>query len=228
VRADTDDEMAAWCQENGLEVIVQMPDHFNKGHPTEPGEYARRSHNILESFIPYSHVAVLDNEPNLPADRCGNWWAERFTRWYRAVAACFRFQDDAGHWRLIMPGLCCAPNRNIDYWLHVGRENYLESDAASAHCYWQNPNQMADPYYGRQYELVRRLYPTKPVYVLEYGNSSPYAGDFDKEVEYKSFVAGLPHYVPAAHLFILGGTETWKHFHLTHRVAEALGRLRET
>jgi len=225
VRADSDRAMARRAQEEGLEVVVQFPDHFNTSELLPPGMHAWNCYDRLREFAPYSDLVVLDNEPNLHPEASGDWYAERFTRWYRAVAASFRFFDDAGHWQLIMPAMCPAPGRNLEYWHHINRENFLESEAIGVHCYWQDGNQLGDPRYGRLYAYLHRLYPGKPIYVLEYANSSDYATGEFKAREYAQFIVGLPSYVRAAFAFILAGTEEWQKFFLSDKELAALAKV---
>jgi hypothetical protein len=209
----------------GIRVIMQLPDLFNHDPWHDPNSWARECHVVLAPFAPYSDLVCLDNEPNLYLDGSNWWWAGEYTRWFRAVAASFRYWDKACHWKLVFPALCGNPKRNFDGWLKENAENIRECEYTAVHCYWQNKEQLVQEPYGLGYLAYHRAYPDRPLLMLEYGNSADWAGDKEKCAEYPAYVASLPDYVKAACAFILGGTEDWKQFHLTIAQADALGRL---
>jgi len=225
VRSDCDPDIARACHQRDIQVIVQFPDRFNAGDIPHPEEYAEDCILKLHEFAEHSSIAILDNEPNLSAERCSRWWAEEYTRWYRALVACFRYHDRECHWKLVMPAMTGTARYNPLDWIRINRENFDESDSISAHCYWQTPTQMTFRNYGGYHRLLHQYYPVKRIFITEYGNSNPEASPTDRASQYPAYLVTLPDYVTAAFVFILGGTPEWSLFHLTPEIARALGDL---
>jgi len=225
VRTDCAPTMADFCQSLGAIVIMQFPDEFNTERWPDPGEYAKHCYEVLSHFTQFSNIAILDNEPNVYHTRSGLWYAEEFCRWYRAVLACFRYLDPASYWKLLFPGLCPLPSHNPELWLEINKENVLESDGVAWHTYWQTKAQFEALEYGRNYEFLPGWVQEKGIYIVEYGASSLFLGGEDKIWMYPEFVRRLPDYIKCACLFILGGTDHWRDWWITERIARALGEL---
>ncbi|MCL5026633.1 MAG: hypothetical protein M1531_09105 [Chloroflexi bacterium] len=225
VRADSGPSIAARARAMELKVIVQMPDHFNRGSWDAPGDHAQKCHLALKPFEPFSGLAVLDNEPNLVARKGSRWYAEEFCRWYRAVVAEFRYQDSASPWELIFPGMAMTPLLDIDYWMEVNRENIQESRGIGVHCYWYNRSQLDEPYWGGSWRQVASMYPDRELYILEYGELPPGSLGSGMAQNQADFVADLTDPVVCACKFILGGTKEWQHFFLDEAQAKALAAI---
>ena len=222
VRSDVGPGEARLASERGIEVLLQFPDHFNKHPWSHPGQYAVEAFRKAQAFKPFARYIILDNEPNLYPERAGQWYAEQFTRWFRAVVAVFRFFDHESYWRILFPGLCFLPDRNPELWLRINAENLRETWGVCSHDIWQSWGQLYDPHFGKAHDLVWSIYPPARVFITEYANSLPGLSENDKATQYCHFLSTLPRNVQCACLFILGGTEDWRDFWLTEGVARVL------
>jgi len=223
VRTDTSPVMAQRLFYQGLDVVMQFPDTFNRWALPSPGEAARAMLNTLRPFTPFSKIVCLDNEPNLEIDRSSNWYAEEFTRWYRALVAAFRYYDRLCHWQPVFPAIIGHPQRNYDYWLGVNKENILESEYVAVHCYWDRAWHMTEYEHGGLYLRYHGWYPEKKLLILEYNSCKPDVTEAELCQQLPQYLVGLPDYVLCACYFILGGTPEWNKFWLTPAVAKALG-----
>lgn len=224
-RTDCSVSDVTWLKHQGIEIIMQLPDFFADHCHFDPGTRALLVYRELRPFTPLSHYAVLDNEPNLHQDRCRDWFAEQFCRWYRSVVATFRFYDPGSMWKLIFPGLCLSEERNWRYWLQINQENIRESYAVGMHPYWQGSRQMVDRLQLLGSPKLSYLTLGRSLFCLEYGNSLPGCGETEKITQYTTFINALPEIVTCANLFIAGGTEDWRHFWLTPNIATALSEI---
>jgi len=225
VRTDTNAIMADFATSLGATVIMQFPDQFNTGHWPPPGDYARFCYDTLTHFSQFSHIAVLDNEPNLHHSKSGRWFAEEFCRWYRAVVACFRYLDPGSHWKLLFPGLVPMPWHNPLLWHDINRENIEESDGVAWHVYWQFQHQFRHLDFGESYKALSDWVIDRGIYITEYGVSPGFLDEDYKVAMYPEFIRSLPYWIRCACLFILGGTDHWRDWWLTERIARALGEL---
>jgi len=225
VRTDTNISMADFATSLGATVIMQFPDQFNTGHWPPPGDYAKFCYDTLIHFSQFSNIAVLDNEPNLHYTKSGRWYAEQFCRWYRAVVACFRYLDPGSHWKLLFPGLCPLPWHNWGLWYEINEENIVESDGIAWHTYWQTLEQFDSTAFGENYLPIPEYMKEKGLYITEYGVAPGVLDEEDRISLYPEFITRLPDYVHCACVFILGGTEHWRDWWITERIALALGEL---
>lgn len=225
IRSDSLPSNAAKLRQLDIEIVMQFPDTFDCGSFPPPGDLGREMVNALRPFAAFSRIVCLDNEPNWAIARSSNWYAEEFTRWYRALAASFRYWDRACHWQLVFPALIGHPERNFEYWLHISKENIVESEYTAVHCYWATDIDMFRKLHGRLYQSYHEAYPTKRLMILEYNSCKPGVTEDELCHQLPEYLRSLPDYVQCACYFILGGTEEWQKFFLTPRVAETLGRM---
>jgi len=222
VRTDTSPEVAERLEEAGFRVIVQTLEHFAGNPWANPRDVAETYFARAAPFAKYSEYLIVENEPNVHEERAGQWYGEQFCRYIRAVWAYFKWLDPGSHWKLISPAMCNLPDRYPLRWYQACRETFESFDFIGVHCYWQSVWQRDNPEWGELYRWVRKLFPKKAMMITEYGNSNPQASDDERIRDYVAFLSKLPRYVVSAHLFILGGTDDWKIFHLNKRIAEGL------
>ena len=224
VRLDTSVDVAARLEDMGLEIFIQATDMFNRS-TSDPALYARTIWDRLQVFQPFARWITLDNEPNLFPEKAGQWWAEQYTRWFRAVMAAFRYYDGyTCHWKLIHPAFCQQPGRYSKQWIKTCRENILESEAMSAHCYWTEGVGIKSPLGGYSYEAYRKLYPNHPLYITEYNPNVIWFSDEQRAAQAVEYLDSVQRVAEGAFWFILGGTQTWKRFWLSSRVSHLLGQ----
>ena len=226
VRTDSGPLIGRWCKDRNADIIIQCPDHFNRYPPRDPYAYANTCLAAADPFRPFAHKICLDNQPNLVAIHGGRWFAEEWARWYRALAASFRWLDKRCHWQLVYPAIC-QPYTNLGrYWLQVGIENLRESEFLGVHVYWAGHE---DYSLGRA-EITLQPYEDlqldKPILVLEYGDGDFSTPDETEAKDYLDFVTNAPDQVKACCKFILEGTQEWSDFYLTDRQAARLGQYR--
>ena len=225
VRTDSTFLIARLCQKQGMKVIVQCPDHWNKDPFADPIAWAKECLKAAKPFAEFSNIICLDNEPNLAGIHGGRWFAEEWTRWYRAMAAYFRYIDKRCHWRLVYPAICQPDSQLGDDWLEVGIENQKESEFVGAHVYWPGHEAYQDGSALRQIDAYLVHHPAPNILVLEYGDGDFRTPDGVEADDYADFVKAAPDQVKACCKFILSGTAEWEDFVLTDLQAERLGQL---
>jgi len=225
VRLDTTPEVCQALASRGVKIILQAPDIFNKGM-VDPGIYARNVWEKAWLRARWARYIVLDNEPNLYIDRASRWWAEQYTRWYRAVMATFRYYDSyTCHFRIIHPAFVSHEAHNFETWLAITQENQIESDAVSAHCYWEQHDLMTDLEFGGSWLRVKGQYPHKPLFITEFCPAIPGLSPQEKAQEIGLYLNFTTEDVVAVCYFILGGTKDWEKYHLSAEEAKEIGRI---
>jgi hypothetical protein len=225
VRTDSSPDMAKLCVEQGAKVIVQLPDHWNRDPFSNPFSWAQECIHAVSGFERYSEIVVLDNEPNLGLSTGTQWHAEEFTRWYRVVAAAFRYLDKACHWKLCFPAICHPHDDLGQYWLRTNVENIQESEYVGIHSYWHNTADFEQTYGMREVKAYNICPEGLEYLVLEYGTPDRATSGQRRGVQDTWFLRELPCNALAGCKFILGGTNQWSDFFLSNEEAEALGAM---
>lgn len=225
VRTDCNPTVARRLRDAGIEVILQLPDGFNRDPHQNPAAWVERCRHAAIEFGEFSHIICLDNEPNLCQGGSGSWYAEQFCRWYRAVLALWRFHDPGGKWTVLFPALSPGTQLHPKLWLDINVENVRESDALASHSYWPGSIPPGVSNLDIFHVVIHDLAPNKDIYILEYGSPSTVVSDEAKAEGYVQFLRRLPPYVKSACMFILGGTPEWHDWFLTDTIARRLGAI---
>jgi hypothetical protein len=177
---------------------------------------------------------VPDCEPNWswPQHRQGPWeWA------YFMNEALFHPEWGvqrrvAGNIQL---GLTAFANHDWTTWLNARTHIVPKFAFVSAHCYWQAPQDMYSEIFGLQASFLWKRF-GKPVFITEAGNSlcqlpsppAPEVIEAKMAEQYPQYLFWLSKpeyaYIQAVYFYILGGTDDWKGFRLTHKVCDAINR----
>jgi len=222
VRTDTSPDIARSLMQMGYRVIIQTLEDFAGNPWADPRGCAEKYYRRAAPFTNFSDILIIENEPNVFLGRHTRWYAEQFTRYIRAVWAHFKWLDPGSYWKLVSPAMAVPPDREPKMWYDISKDTLELFDYIGVHAYWQFNWQVEHPDWGRQYEFVHDLFPDKEIIITEYGHSHPNASNKDKVESYIEFLTNLPTYVESAHLFILGGTDDWKIFHLNEEIADKL------
>lgn len=198
------------------------------GGPWTADEFVERfapQVNATAGLVDYYEV---HNEPNLDPALAGyseGWGPTRddfvaFAAWARDVLAGLRAA--CPHARFMFPGNA-IPHNYIRFW-EVCKDTIREFDAWGVHCYWQYDHHL-DPYWGACYQMAHAMAPEMPLYVTEFGDSTPGRGITGKLQRYIEWYGALPAYVRGSACFILGGTDDFAGFNLTEDACRVIGEL---
>lgn len=165
-------------REESPDGIILVRFYFPKWSDISPSVWGAMCAQIYQNheYKKYRVHVTPANEMNLP-DEGGGWTAENYRQidwWlYTWLDSFLNFSDcplDATHW----PALANGHSDDQDDFGYVGmnicrpsiqRYHYLD-----VHPYWQEPQQVQDPYYGARYKLAHDLFPSKPIFLSEAGN----------------------------------------------------------
>jgi len=174
-----------------VRLYVLQDKYFQPGNGSDcpPTEYADNA--ILQMAIfrdvfgEENLYFQIQNEPNHQAGYEG-WGdgeedAKSFNDWYIST---FTELKKLTPWATIgFPGLAVphGPYPDLDLtWAEICRNAIELSDFLSVHCYWQNfepehENHLND-FWGLRYRRYHQLFPTKPLFIAESGNSNAQGG----------------------------------------------------
>ena len=205
------------------------------GRPAEPCPYTAAMIPKLEGLVrgPLAGCEVvveIHNEPNHCAGIEG--WGHEFEHianfqcWYMAVYWLLR-REFPHEFATCYPGLANGDAHNdFEWYLRSGRALEV-SDYVGVHTYWQGEHHL-DWTWGLRYAQHFRRFTPERMMITEYGDSSFAGHGFDASEEararrvYEWLVRVRQNRVAGAFWFILGGTEDWRGFRLTERIAEAM------
>ena len=226
-RTDSDVVAPHQLHNLGVDVVAQAPDRFGDRAYTDPTNAVGDAWTVVSRTCWPGTPVVLDNEPQRRSDRAGQWYAEQYTRYLRAVHARWRWIDHEGHYPLVTPGLATGPDRNGRTWHQVGSENLLEAAGIGLHAYWEDSPSADAPEFGCPWELLPPAGDGKPLWILEFGNTRRGFTHEDHLPEYERWLRRLPDTVQLAALFLLDGTTDWPQYEISDRVLDWLANLRD-
>lgn len=139
----------------------------------DPVEVAYWCDNIVDSLWQYSHHVTAMNEANIEwggfgphPGRVEGW--KRLNEWMLRWTEEFlkRRPDAIIHWPALSPGWGDDPNVMDPPGMWYCRESIEACHILDVHCYWSE-GQHLSRWYGKRYELVHELFPSKFLFVSE-------------------------------------------------------------
>jgi hypothetical protein len=163
-----------------------------------PDEFADSTIGDLTRTVDGQRVRDIEihNEPNLTQEGLGGSWnnGHEFADWWLRVRD--RYRQAFPFARFGFPGL--SPGFGVpgirydaDRFLDEASAAAAEADWLGVHSYWVSAFQMSDPNVGFQYLRYRSRYPSKLLYVTEFGTAL--LSKHDQAQQYAQYYAMLRH-----------------------------------
>lgn len=159
-------------------VMANLSLNFG-GRIISPAEFVRRVENEAKAF---SDLGVdyfeIHSEPNLVAEGFGSSWRDgyEFGQWFLQVVG--QLRPKLPQARFGWPGLSLGPRvdgMRSDALLFLEEAGTVisQADWIGCHCFWQDDGGMMALDGGLGYKLLRDEWPSTPLMITEFSNTSP-------------------------------------------------------
>lgn len=204
------------------EIARRYPDTLIIGRLYWPPGDLPSHGEALDRWLDYidetRHVATHYQILNEPDYEYKDVTPEDFAEWFAVM--CCALQASYPRLKFGFPMPSIQGEQSMDY-IQRSSEGIEIADFLADRGYWEQPWQMHDWHWGKRFLKAREMFPTKPIYLCEYGCSAELEPT-ERAKQYREYLLSLPDWIGSANAYIQAKADGWRLFWIGADLAQEM------